>query len=185
MIQNTSYEAFLSSISNGTKMAAKKPANNKLDLSAVLQAIDRRDMDYYSRLTDAEKKAYVPLVLMRYMSSLNDQNNYASYAVIATNDLVNIGFWNLSKHQELQHKLLCLAGIGGKQYRPWISVKKGKNKNKLDSWILSQYPHLNEIEVSLFKSSHTLESWKDLIKSSGVDDAEMKELIETWKKHES
>ena len=46
----------------------------KLDLKSALAALDRGDLDWYSRLTDDEKKGYTPLVLMRYMSSLNNQH---------------------------------------------------------------------------------------------------------------
>ncbi len=161
-------------------MAAKK--SYKLDLSAVLQAIDRRDLKFYSGLSDEEKKAYAPLVLMRYMSSLTDQNRNAAYAVIATNDLVNIGFWNLTKHPELQHMLLCIAGLGGKQYRPWIPVKRGKKLGKVDEWIHNTYPHLNQDEIAIIKRSHDAKSWVEFLKDGGASDAEIKELSEAWKK---
>lgn len=154
----------------------------KLDLATVLQAIDRQDLEFYSGLTEDEKKHYVPLVLMRYISSLTDQNRNAAYAVIATNDLVNVGFWNLSKHPELQHKLLCLAGLGGKQYRPWMAIKRSKRSGKIDEWITERFPQFNDDELSLFKSQFDQNGWVSFLKGSGVDDSEVKELAEAWKK---
>lgn len=163
-------------------MAAKKAY--KLDLQTVLQAIDRKDLDFYDRLTDEEKKAYVPLVLMRFISSLTDQNRNVAYAVIATNDVVNIGFWSLSKHPELQHKLLCVAGLGGKQYRPWIAAKKGRKANKINAWLLERYPDLNDDELDLLKDQWDVKSWTSFLKGSGIGDAEVKEMVEAWKKLE-
>lgn len=164
-------------------MAAKK--TYKLDLASVLQAIDRRDLSFYSGLSDEEKKAYAPLVLMRYMSSLTDQNRNSPYAILATNDLVNIGFWNLSKHPELQHMLLCLAGLGGKQYRPWLPIKRSRKTNKIDSWLFERMPNLNEDELLIFKSNFGIKEWTDFVKSTGASDAEVKELVDAWKKKEA
>lgn len=162
-------------------MTAKK--SYKLDIFAVLQAIDRRDFGFYSRLTDEEKKGYAPLIIMRYMSSLNDQNKNAAYAAMATNDLVNIGFWNLAKHPELQHLLLCLTGLSGKQYRPWMATKKRRGtSNKIDSWLLELWPDLSDDELNIVKSEHDLKSWTAFVKESGVSDSKLKELVEAWKK---
>ena len=154
----------------------------KLDIGEVMQALDRRDIGYFSRLTDEEKKSYTPLVLMRFMSSLNAQNPNAAYAVMAVNDLVNVGFWNLSKHPELQHLLLCLTGVGGKQFRPWLAAKNSKKSNKIDQWLMEKYPHLNEDEVSILKSTYDDKSWAKFVKGSGATDAEVKEMVEAWKK---
>mgnify|MGYP003336767267 FL=1 len=156
----------------------------KLALNEVLNAIDKRDLDYYSRLTAEEQKSYTPLVLMRYMSSLTDQHPHAAYAVMATNDITNIGFWTLAKHPELQHKLLCLAGLGPKTYRPWIAAK-GKKSNKIQDWLQEQYPHLNRDEIDIIINNHTQDTWIDFIKTSGISDAEVKEMTAAWKKQSS
>jgi len=155
---------------------------HKLDLGEILHALDNRNLNYYSNLTDDERKGYSPLVLMRFMSSLNAQNPNASYAVMVTNDLVNLGFFSLSKHPELQHKLLCLTGLGGKQYRPWIAAKTSKKAGKIDQWLLERFPHLNDDEIQIVKSSYDTKSWTAFVKSSGASDVEVKEMIEAWKK---
>ena len=165
-------------------MATKKVY--KLDLMAVLQAIDQRNLHFYSSLTEGEKSGYVPLVLMRYISSLTDQNKNAAYAVLATNDLVKIGFWNLTKHPELQHLLLCLAGLGSKQYRPWLSAKRTKKTfGKIDEWLMEIYPDINEDELDIIKSSYELESWKSFVAGSGLSDKQIKELVDAWKKQKN
>ena len=154
----------------------------KLDLASVLQAIDRRDLLFFNRLTDDEKKSYVPLVLMRYISSVTDQNKNSAYSVLATNDLVNVGFWQLDKHKELQHKLLCLCGLGTKQYRPWLGYKSRKAKNKVYEFIIQQYPFLNDDEIDIIYGNLTMETFKDFLNQSGHSDKEIKDLIAEWKK---
>lgn len=160
-------------------MAEKK--QHKLDLTTVLNALDRRDLEFYSRLTEEEQKHYQPLILMRYMSSLKDQNSNSAYAIIAVNDLVNIDFWNLSKHKELQHLLMCITGLGKQQYRPWLSSKTKRKANKIIDWISNQFPEYNDQEIELIKESFDTATWIDTIKNAGLSDSETKSLIDAWK----
>ena len=67
-------------------MAKASTDTQKLKLDSVLQALDRQDLDYYNNLTDEEKKAYSPFILMRYMASAGPQSQQAPYAVIAINE---------------------------------------------------------------------------------------------------
>jgi hypothetical protein len=158
--------------------------SNKLDLKAILNAIDSQNLGYYASLTEDERKQYVPLVLMRYMSSLPDQNPNACYAALAVNDLVNIGFWNLSRHPELQHMLLCLSGVGGRNFRPWLPTDRKKKSGKVASWLMELFPHLDDEEISLIRSQHDLASWTKFVNSSGLTEKESADIIGAWKKEE-
>jgi hypothetical protein len=162
---------------------AQKSKKHGLELSKVLNELDSGNKRFYRDLSDEEKKSYVPLVLMRYMSSLGDQSKNQAYAIIAANDLVNIGFWQLSKHPELQHLLLCLTGLGSKQYRPWISNKSRSSKTKiLDELLLELHPGINQDELQIIKSSFDDKSLKRLCHSAGKSDQETKALMEDFKK---
>jgi hypothetical protein len=162
---------------------AQKLKKHGLDLSRVLSELDQGNKNFYRNLSDEEKKAYVPLVLMRYMSSLSDQSANKAYAIIAANDLVNIGFWQLSKHPELQHLLLCLTGLGSKQYRPWISNKSKVSKTKLlDEFFIELHPGINQNELQILKDGYDDKSFKRLCHSAGKSDQETKALMEDFKK---
>jgi len=158
-------------------------SKHKLDMfGKVLPALDRRDRNFYNNLTDEEKKGYSALVLMRAMSSLGDQNPHAEYELLAVNDIVNIGFWSLSKHTELQHLLLCTAGLGSKQYHPWISAKgKVTKTNLIDQFFMEMNPGMNEQELELMRSQHDPKSIKRLAQDAGKSDSEIKRLVEDAK----
>lgn len=154
-----------------------------LELSKLLIELDSANKSYYNSLSPEEKKAYVPLVLMRYMSSLGSQSPYSAYAVLAVNDLVNVGFWQLNKHPELQHMLLCLTGIGSKQYRPWIPQKSKKSStNAIDLFFKELYEGINEDELYILKHSYDKNTFKSLAMSAGKTDKEVKLLMDEWKK---
>ena len=105
--------------------------------------------------------------------------------MLATNDLVNIGLWALGKHPELQHQLLCLAGTGSKQYRPYLGAKNAKGKTRaIDDFLLQLYPSANTDELTLLKSQLSRDSLRQLGKDAGLSDAALKELVEDGKKLE-
>lgn len=158
---------------------SKNDTSYKLDMKTVLSSIDRQDIDFYNKLTDEEKKAYSPFVIMRYMSSLANNSSFQKYAILATNDLVNIGFGDLSHHKELQHLLLCCAGTGtsAKQYRPWIPVPKGKKgSNTIEKFLRSVYPEYNSDEIDLVMRDLTVDTLDALALAQGYTEKQIREL---------
>jgi hypothetical protein len=45
-------------------------ATAKLDIKRELNAVDRKTYDFYDNLTDEERKAFSPYILMRYTASV-------------------------------------------------------------------------------------------------------------------
>jgi hypothetical protein len=148
----------------------------------VLPALDKRDKIFYSKLSDEEKKGYSSLILMRAMSFLTDQNPDIAFQILMVNDIVNIGFWQLSKHPELQHQLLCCAGLGIKQYHPWVSTKSKQSKTPvIDSLLIELYPGINHVELKILRDKYDGESIKTLAQDAGKSDAEIKKLLDDAK----
>lgn len=166
-------------------MAEKK--ERKLDLyKSVLPAIDYKQFNFYDQLPPDEKKEYdkSSLVIMRTMSLTGDQNSRRAEQLLYVNDFVNIGFWDLNKHPELVHKLLCLSGGRSKQYHPWVAVKSAKSKkNSVDGLFLELYPGINDTELTILKSQYDAKGIRELAKDAGKSDAEAKQLYEDAKKH--
>lgn len=162
---------------------AKNGNGQKISLDAVLQALDAKDMGFYDRLTDEERKGYSPFILLRYMSSLSPQSREQAYAVLMTNDICNIGWFALGKHPELQHKLLCLTGLGRKQYRPYVGSKNAKSKTKtVDEFLRGLHPGINETELGILRSQHDADSLHELGQDAGLSKSEIKDLVEDAKK---
>lgn len=166
-------------------MAKKAEAKRsyKLDIMTVLEAADRGEKGFYDNLTDEEKKAFAPRVLVRWLSALSDKSAHQQYAILATNDLVNLGLWSLSRHPELVWLLMCVGGTGRKQYHQWIAQAKAVSSTpRLDSFITEHWPQTNSTERSMLKRLKSAEEWLELAKSSGMDDKSVKELRDELKK---
>jgi hypothetical protein len=160
-------------------MAKKTEAKRsyKLDIMTVLEAADKGMKDFYTNLTEEEQKAFAPRVIMRWMSTLSDKNDLRYYQILATNDLVNLGMWSLGRHPELLWQLMCVSGTGRKQYHGWIPmVKKETTTPKWDDFIDQVWPHTNTQERQILKNIKTTAEWLELIKQSGADDKQIKEI---------
>lgn len=159
-----------------------KKTEFKLDMKNVLGALDRQDLEYYDSLTSDHQKAYSVFVIMRYMSSLPNNDPLQQYAILAANDLVNIGFGDLAKYPDLQHRLLCCAGLGEKKYRPWIPVGKGRRKSNDDIYNLVNeiYPHLNSQEINLMIQTLSTEQLTDLATAMGMDEKQISDLLKDF-----
>jgi len=148
----------------------------KLDLfKVVLPNIDLRNMDYYASLSAEEKKEIAPYVLMRFMSNVK-QPNLVDHHLIMVNELVNHEFSSLSKHPELQWKLLCLCGVGTKQFHPWIAPSKKQTKSKVQQALHQLKPHYKQDELELLESLMTVDEMREMFLSAGYEDKEINEL---------
>lgn len=167
---------------------AKAPAKKKeykLDLfGQTLPALTRGDYEFYDRCSEEERKEISPLILMRWLSLVQNSELGGDY-ICAVNQTTNVDFWTLSKHPELQWKLMCVAGsiCGGRAQRhTWVAGVKKITTNKVDSVILSLYPGLNDQELALVRRKFTKDSLKQLLKDMGMPDADIKPILEEFKK---
>lgn len=125
-------------------MATRKPAvpvdekfeNVDLDIFKVLEALDRKDYQFYSRLTEEQQKKFVPYTIIQWMSSINATGMLGAYYTMSTNASANKHLFNerVQQHPELQWLMLCAASPGmGKQFHQWLpnlSSKFGLLKEK-------------------------------------------------------
>jgi hypothetical protein len=168
------------------KAKEKTPKRSyKLDVMTLLEAVDTNKKNFYSNLTEEEKKGFSPWVAVRWMSTLSDNNPNRDYAILATNDLVNLYVKSLSNsHPELVYLLMTVAGTGKKQYHSWIptNTKKASSTPKFDKILIEMNSLCNEDELSILKNSFSIEEATELSKRSGIDDKTLKEVREELKK---
>lgn len=153
----------------------------KLDLfKEVLPAIDMRNKDYYASLDKEKQKEIAPYVLMRFMSNVK-QSNLVDHHLLMVNEIVNREFSSISKHPELQWKLLCLCGVGSKQFHPWIAPPKKQARSKVQQALQELKPHYKQDELDLLEEIMSEEDMRELFLSAGYDDKEIEELCKTKK----
>lgn len=107
---------------------AKIPTDEKFekqdfDLFEAITAIDNKDYGYYDRLTEEQKKRFVPYIMTMWISVVKGSGDLQSYYLQSTDYHANKYMFNenIIKHPKLQWQMLCAASPGlGKQFRQWL-----------------------------------------------------------------
>jgi len=94
----------------------------KLDIFDVMRNIDVKNRGYYSSLSDEEKKALAPIVIMRWMTGIGA----SARQVYFMNEIVNPYVFSLHRHPELLVKLMMVCTGGRKSHYKW---RKREKKN--------------------------------------------------------
>ena len=146
----------------------------KLDIFETLSKADTNSLDFYSTLDEEQKKQFSPWLMNRWMSSTK---NNQEYHLIFTNELCNVDMNSISRHPELQWKLIASVGMGTKQRHEWIKPTGGKRKNKKTEFIKSMFPNMKYDEIDTFCMLHTDEEIVNIALSMGYQEKELKEIL--------
>lgn len=115
----------------------------KLNVFDVLKRLDVKDVNYYDRLTEEQRKAFVPLITMKWMSGVSDPRQ-----VHFVNELVNPHVFNSYKHPRLLYYLLTICGSGTSKRHFWnktLSKKTSSTPTCID--VIKEYFGYNTIEA--------------------------------------
>lgn len=151
---------------------------DKLHISEEMKGFDRKDRDYYESLTDEEKKKFSNYLMLRWGASVEGAEELQAYYLIATNEKVNMHFFDLAKHPQLQWLTCTSVSPGmGNQRHYWLGAKKKESNNKAVKFIKSLHPHLSDDEVELMASINTTADLKAYAKCLGMTDEQIKKEL--------
>jgi len=124
--------------------ADEKFEDQDFDMFEALAALDKKDYGYYDRLTEEQRKKFVPFMMIMWLSSVRGNTDIQQYYVLSVNEFANKHLFNenVQKHPKLQWLMLCSSGIGSKQFHQWIPQIKqnvGKLKEKANIKDIKEY----------------------------------------------
>ena len=148
----------------------------KLDIKRELNAVDQKNYDFYDNLTEEEKKAFSPFILMRYTSNVQGDSDIQEWFVETTNEYVNKDFNLLSKgHKELLWKLFAATSVGVNCYHPYLAAGKKDKANKIEKLLAELKPAMKMSDIKLWASMMTKEDKEELFEKMGFDKKQRKE----------
>jgi len=106
-----------------TTNSDEKFENIDFDLFVALNAIDKKDYGYYDRLSEEQKKKFVPFMLIHWVSNVKASSEVQGYYLLSTEYHANKYLFNevIQKNPKLQWLMLCASSPGlGKQFHQWI-----------------------------------------------------------------
>lgn len=123
----------------------EKFSDQDFDLFRALEALDKKDYNFFSSLKEEQVKKFVPYMLLHWMSAIKSSGLLSSYYVISTDTNANKHMFNeyVQRHPELQWLMLCSSSPGtGKQFHQWIphlSANIGSLKTAAKSKDVAEY----------------------------------------------
>lgn len=145
--------------------ADEKFEDQDFDMFEALAALDKKDYGYYDRLTEEQRKKFVPFMMIMWFSSVKGRTDFQQYYVLSVNEFANKHLFNenVQKHPKLQWLMLCSSGIGSKQFHQWIPQIKqnvGKLKEKasvkdIKEYYKKIYPKTDDDTLSEFSKLYT------------------------------
>ncbi|NBO22441.1 hypothetical protein EBU94_03745 [bacterium] len=99
------------------------------DLFDAISAIDKKDYGYYDRLTEEQKRKFIPFMLIHWISAVKGNSDVQGYYLLSTNHHANKYLFNeqIMKNPKLQWLMLCASSPGiGKQFHQYIPHIKDK-----------------------------------------------------------
>lgn len=156
-------------------------APRKLDIKDVLYNIDKKNIEWYSTLSEDQKNEFSPFVIMQFLSS-SGSNDEISLEL--SNLVLNNNFSKKSSDKELFYRLACIIGTGKSAYHPYTKPPK-TNKTKSSSLVvslLSQYTNeiVSDQEANIIikknKNICDIDYWIMIAESLNWDNSQIKKL---------
>ena len=143
-----------------------------------MKGFDRKDRDYYDKLTDEQRKKFSTYLMLRWGSAVTGSSDLQAYYLISTNENVNKNFFELGKHPKLQW-LMCttVSPDMGYQNHYWLSTKKRGGNNKVYKFLEKMYPDMKSDELDTLTLINDIKDIKLFAKEMGMSDKEIKKEL--------
>ena len=136
-----------------------------------MMCFDRKDRDFYSSLTDEERKKFSNYLMIRWGSSIQGSAEMQHYYLQSSNHYVNKHFFAINRHPKLQW--LCASAVSpglGTQRHQWIAPKKKEaGASGIRKQIAELFPHLKDDEVELRSKINTKKDIDAYLKQLGQE----------------
>lgn len=143
---------------------------NRLDIWELLRNIDDNNRQFLDGLPEDQKKGFVPVVTLRWLSGSGNATH-----LLNINEIVNSTVFNLYKHPGLLYDLMLVATPTGRKNYNWTkAAKKKKVSRRVD--IIRRYLDVSPFEAESFSPLYTNTDLLDMAEGLGETAADIKLL---------
>ena len=133
--------------------------------------LDTKNRGFYDELTDEERKKFATYLMLRYAASVDGSADLQEWYLRATNERVNVNFFDLSKHPKLQWLLATTVSPDlGTPRHTWIAPKKKETGlSAKRKQLVEIFPHYKDDEIDVMMAISTQKEIDQYIKDSGEE----------------
>lgn len=147
------------------------------DLFEGLSKLSSRDLQWYDKLPDEDKKAASPFVMGRWMTGTSDQAQ-----LVRINTFVNPYSFSLGQEKSLLFKLLAAAATGKTRRYKWLKAPGAKAATKLRIEVIKQYYEASTREAASYAEAISSEDILTMAEELGWEQQKIKDLQKELKK---
>jgi hypothetical protein len=148
----------------------------KLDIKRVLSAVDSKDYEFYNNLSDEERKAFSPYVLLRYISNVDGDRDIQEWFLEKTHEYVNKHMWDLTKnHGGLLWGAYAAVGAGIPCKHQYIAASPREKTDKFEKFLAELNPAMKMADIKLMASLMDKNQRRELFDAMGFDNKQRKE----------
>ncbi len=150
----------------------------KVNIIDFLNKIDSGDLDYYSNLSDEERKSVSLVVVGRWLACTKNTKQ-----ILSCNALVNPFIYKFAgKHNELLYNLMVTASNGSKKNYRWIPRKKRENAKPISSRAVAEFYGISTgAALGYIGKAFKFDDVLYCAESLGYDDTEIKKIKDELK----
>lgn len=142
---------------------------DKLSIANEMSEFDRKNREFYSELTDEERKKFSNYLMIRWGSAVQGERDLQEFYLISCNERLNKHFFAINRHPKLQW--LCATAVSpgmGTHRHQWIAPKKKDSANSgIKKQLAELFPNLKNDELDVLAAVTTKKEIDEYLRKHG------------------
>jgi hypothetical protein len=144
---------------------------DKLSIQNEMMQFDRKNRDFYTELTDDERKKFSNYLMIRWGSAVQGSRDLQEFYLISCNERLNKNFFAINRHPKLQW--LCATTVSpgmGTHRHQWIAPKKKDAGSSTTKKQLAElFPNLKSDEIVTLSEINSAKEISAYLRELGQD----------------
>lgn len=152
--------------------------SEKLNINTEMAALDQKNREFYDDLSDDERKKFSTYLMLKWGAGVEGDPDLQEYYLRATNENVNVNFFDLGRHPKLQWLLSTSASPGlGRQRHYFVKPSKGSGSNPCLKFLTKMYPTHKLSDLELLVQLNDQRYFEDLARKHGWSEEEIRNFF--------
>lgn len=149
---------------------------SKISMTQILNAISNRDIEFYNRLSEEDKKTINFYTLIRYISSVdNNDPDIENEFIERSNEFVNKNYFQLQREKNLIWKLYASVGVGMPVRYTYLKAPSKLEADKFERLLCDLYPSYKMEDIKFLSSMMNDRDREEIYDKMGFDKKQRKE----------